>query len=520
MSAASSPPAPATVPEVDVDAVRSELLLLLERVNTGGPRETTATAEGNAQVAEPSTRSPASFVSVGTEEPACGASTEESSAAGPMPTCRQCGNLDSWGNASWCPKCGYYPALGHAGEIVPEAPDPLPQVAWNDLLPRWVIQLVLGLMVVSGLSAGMERYLVGHPGFLTLCSLVQLSFGAIITLVAHVQAILVGMRDPHAPDLKTMLANPFTVWRPVLKNFRERAYLLVTFSWGVWACVSAAMIYGPIRLGELQRELAELRHRKSQRSMVGRMVGTLAQVSAGSGATGVDGAGGDGDSDLGEALEDFTGVDSPGAEDANIGSAAPPEDLGPLVAAEKQRTRGSEREGLAEPTSERKTLSPEGRPLEGARDQSPGGGMNNLADEAANRSALSLRAGDAPAPSPPRQAESLPPGRPQVEAVIFGYLANVEGEVRTLLLAAAGPDGRPRYVGKLTREALSETEWRALAEELPGRRVSRPLVACPHHGYWVEPKTLLTIEFDRWSAAGFVNARVTEVRRREPQAVR
>jgi hypothetical protein len=375
-------------------------------------------------------------------------------------------------------------------------------------------------MVVAGLSAGMERYLVGHPGFLTLCSLVQMSFGAIIALVAHVQAILMGMRDPHAPDLKTMLANPFSVWRPVLKNLRERAYLLVTFSWGVWACVSAAMIYGPIRLAELQRELAELRHRKSQRSMMGRMVGTLAQVSAGGGATGVDGAGGDGDSDLGESLEDFIGVDSAGAGDPAVGSAsAPLEDLGPLVAAEN-RTPGSESEGVTEPSSERAALLQKGHPLDSARDQPPGGGVNNLADEAASRSAPSSRAGDAPAPSPSRQAESLPPGRQRVEAVIFGYLANVEGEVRTLLLAAAGPDGRPRYVGKLTREALSETEWRALAEELPGRRVSRPLVACPHHGHWVEPKTLLTIEFDRWSAAGFVNAEVTEVRRREPQAVR
>lgn len=513
MSTASPPPLLATVPEVDVEAVRSELLTLLKQVKAAGPLETTAPGRLNEPATEPSPSSPSSIVSVGTEGPACGAPVGATLAEGTVPTCRQCGNLDSWGNASWCPKCGYYPALGYAGEVVPEEPAPLPQVAGKDLLPRWVIQIVLGLVLVAGLSAGLERYLVRHPGFLTLCSIMQLSFGAIIALLAHVQAILLGMRDPHAPDLKTMLANPFSVWRPVLKNLRERAYLLMMFSWGVWACVSAAMIYGPIRIAELQRELAELRHRRQQRSVMGAMVGTLAQDQASGGAPGVSGAGDEGDSDLGEALGDFTGVESADTAASAAGSAAPLPGQDQWVAAET-RAPGSESPNVAEPSSGRTGLPQERDSPVSATSGSRERGGTHVADEVDGRSTLPQRTLDTAVRSPPRQTENLLPDRQRLEAVIFGYLASVEGEVRTLLLAAAGPDGRLRYVGKLTREALSASEWQVLSEELPTRRVSRPLVACPHHGHWVEPQTLLTIQFDRWSAAGFVNAQVTKISRR------
>lgn len=510
MSAVSSPPAPA-IPEADVEAVRSELLTLLERLNPGASDDV-STPKPMTEPAAEGTSPPATLSA---KEPTSASPSTEAFAGAPVPTCRQCGNLDSWGNASWCPKCGYYPALGHAGEIVPEEPAPLPQLAWSDLLPRWVIQIALGLAVVAGLSSCMERYLVGHPGFLTLCSIVQLSFGAIVALVAHVQAILVGMRDPHAPDLKTMLSNPFTVWRPVLRNLRERAYLLVTFSWGLSACVSAAMIYGPIRLAEMQRELAELRHRKTQRSVMGRMIGTLAQASAAEGEASLAGEGGAGDSDIEDAVENFTGLESAGAGEVAFGSAntVPSRPLDQLFSADENTERAG-KPSPEESSSGGAALPSQGLLPEQEQREPPAGGRIGVAGinaEAGNPAGRGRETSDAPPQTAPRDAGLTLPEHQRLEAVIFGYLANLEGEVRTLLLAAPGPDGRPRYVGKLTREALSESQWNSLAEELPTRRVDRPLVACPHHGHWVEPQTILKLEFDRWSATGFVNARVTSI---------
>jgi hypothetical protein len=83
-----------------------------------------------------------------------------------------------------------------------------------------------------------------------------------------------------------------------------------------------------------------------------------------------------------------------------------------------------------------------------------------------------------------------------------------------LLIARAGPDGRPRFAGKLHSEAVGAAEWEKLIAELPDLRTSRPLVACPNAGQWVTPNIVLSIDADRWSSTGPVEAQVLAIERR------
>ena len=66
------------------------------------------------------------------------AETEQEESAQSADACPNCGSPESWGGASWCPKCGFYPKLNKCvgGGADESAADQEPATL-IDVLPPW-----------------------------------------------------------------------------------------------------------------------------------------------------------------------------------------------------------------------------------------------------------------------------------------------------------------------------------------------------------------------------------------------
>ncbi len=403
----------------NVDSVRDELLGLLERVG----QTSTASPSKHHQGAPESNPEAGRAVTPTPPAPA----TAEPEPVDPNVTCTHCGNTQSWGTASWCPRCGHYPQIGYDGEAPAEDQDDTPAIQLADLCPRWAVLLTIGVGGIVVFTCLMKQRLAGNLGQLSLASLVPLSLGLLFALIAHGGAILAGLRDPNSPGFFSLLVYPPAVWVPAIKQHRERGRWLTLFGWGVTAAIAGLSIYGPIRMNEITEMLKEQRQ---QRAIMALQAAKAARAVKSNGSQSIE-----------ESLESFAGqaMESAGV-DPNAAEAAPPVET-------------------------------------------------NL-------------------PEPPPVAPQYP------QAVVFGYLSNTSGEIRTLLIARTGPDGKPWFAGKLPSDAITAEQWKTLATELPTLRTTRPLVACPNAGQWVQPRFVLSIEAERWTSRGPEDAIVHTVERR------
>ncbi|MFV0444323.1 MAG: hypothetical protein ACK5Q5_12205 [Planctomycetaceae bacterium] len=532
-------------PSTEINAVdlQSELLGMLNRVGSSAPpkptplRPTIQSAAGEAPAVKAATSIKPAPKPV--DEP-----------VDPNVTCVKCGNQDSWGTASWCPKCGYYPGLGHDGEIPQEESDGIEDLTFFDLCPPWALQLVGGLIFIVVGTLMMERFLDGNVGWLSLMSMVQLAFGAILVLFAHKQAIMLGLNDPGCPSVMSLITYPPAVWMPVLKNLRERAHLLVTMAWGLCACAMALSMYGPIHMSEVKKEIVE--SKKSKTSFLGKILGTLAQIS-----NAVQGANNQNlDPNHPDALEDaiggFAGITT---EQGGIGNVVDGTPTGHVDAKMQQAASEAADEMIAVGSggSEIPADGGDNGSLDGAVGKPTDGTSRDVDSDnpekvvaLANGSATTRSATAAIPSATVAGAPTSPAGLPRStttskrggaglsngstrsrtgqsstsaaenvgdsrQAVVFGYLLSVGGEIRTLLIANMGSDGRPRFAGKLRSDSMQADQWEQIVSSLPKLRVSRPLVACPNAGYWVAPRLLLTISASRWSQTGPTDAQVLSV---------
>ena len=69
------------------------------------------------------------------------------------------------------------------------------------------------------------------------------------------------------------------------------------------------------------------------------------------------------------------------------------------------------------------------------------------------------------------------------------------------LLVAAPWSGRLHYVANV-RTGFSDHDRRRLAAVMAGRGRARPVVPCPHRGFWLEPELLCQVNYLEWTRAG------------------
>jgi hypothetical protein len=96
------------------------------------------------------------------------------------------------------------------------------------------------------------------------------------------------------------------------------------------------------------------------------------------------------------------------------------------------------------------------------------------------------------------------------QCAIVGYTKNVDGELKSVLLATMSA-GRPdEYVTKLPVSKMPANVSARLASVLPEMRTSKPSVECPIMAYWVKPELTCTMAFEQgaedgeWSDVKFV----------------
>jgi hypothetical protein len=162
-----------------------------------------------------------------------------------LKTCPQCGATESWGNASWCPKCGYYPQLGTkvaASTLRPALAEEEPLDA-NEPLPAWLWIVAGGVFAILVLSV-VARLQVPIDGPRTIWSLAQLGLGLLVVIVSHVQAYLVGGSGTDKITIMDVVLSPTTVWRPIMARLPATGMLVSRGVWGCTAAVCAVIIVG------------------------------------------------------------------------------------------------------------------------------------------------------------------------------------------------------------------------------------------------------------------------------------
>lgn len=199
-----------------------------------------ATATHESQTAE----NPPAEEAAGTADPAAG--------------CPECGNLDSWGTASWCPKCGYYPRLGttvsrdpHSADALESAASPSSYREALARLPKWSYILASGVVAIFFVSLAVRVITPDDSFSRSLWSVTQLLVGGSTFVAVHIYAFLRAGMKTSGFDAFDVIIHPIEVWRPSFRELPDTARRIYAGAWGFTAALCAMVIIGGIRYSVL-----------------------------------------------------------------------------------------------------------------------------------------------------------------------------------------------------------------------------------------------------------------------------
>ena len=168
--------------------------------------------------------------------------------------CLNCGSQEPWGASSWCPACGYYPALGgtslkSAEEV--EADGKANGPAWETLhegpsnlweaTPPWAWTALGGVILILFANLGL-RFLVAKASDRTLLTLGECSLGFLVASLAHGSAYLFAacLTDKFGPF--DFFMKPIELWKPTFHQLPEGARRVWFMAWGTTAIFAALFI--------------------------------------------------------------------------------------------------------------------------------------------------------------------------------------------------------------------------------------------------------------------------------------
>ncbi|MBW3540352.1 MAG: hypothetical protein KY476_08785 [Planctomycetes bacterium] len=177
------------------------------------------------------------------------------------PGCPQCGSPTPWGAASWCPDCGYYPALGSAARPAqseqsartPAAETAADEKLWQ-IVPAWVWLLSGGVLVVLSASVAARLSLRADSPYRVLWTLLQVLVGLIVGGTAHVLAYFVAVRRSDRFGPFDLFLRPIEIWRPSLAQLPASSRRLCLAVWGLTAAIAAIAIVGGLDYNALFKE--------------------------------------------------------------------------------------------------------------------------------------------------------------------------------------------------------------------------------------------------------------------------
>ncbi|MCA9016306.1 MAG: hypothetical protein KDA77_13320 [Planctomycetaceae bacterium] len=172
------------------------------------------------------------------------------------PTCSECGTYEPWGLSSWCPRCGYYPALGKCvGQVelrdqVEEKPQP--ETIW-ELIPEWGWILGFGTIGAIGLSIG-GRFYCTSAAELCLWTLTQATVGFLMFILGHMIAYLNAVSKSVEFGILSLFLTPLKIWAPTIRRLPAGAWKLDMAIWGLTLVVGAFAIVGGFEFNSLFKD--------------------------------------------------------------------------------------------------------------------------------------------------------------------------------------------------------------------------------------------------------------------------
>lgn len=169
--------------------------------------------------------------------------------------CPNCGSTEPWGASSWCPDCGYYPALGgqaKAGcsEIFRKAQAEA-ELKWQQFVPLWSIVLVAGVIVVVVLSFVASAMLPDEGIVRILWTLSQCVLGLVTATIGQFSAFLFAAEKDDRYGPLDAIMKPVQLWKASTRVLPAGAWRFWLAGWGVAMVICGAAVVGGVPYGAL-----------------------------------------------------------------------------------------------------------------------------------------------------------------------------------------------------------------------------------------------------------------------------
>ena len=178
-----------------------------------------------------------------------GTAVQADPAPAPKPTCEKCGTTESWGRASWCPRCGYYPQFGTVvdpdGRSGWEEPAGGPVNVW-EALPPWAWLCGGGVIGIFFASLFCRVVIPEESSARLIWSLLQFVIGMVATGCAQVVTYLYAVPKSDKIQPFDIFMKPIEIWKPTIKDLPRTASRVCLGAWGVTAIVCALFVTGGI----------------------------------------------------------------------------------------------------------------------------------------------------------------------------------------------------------------------------------------------------------------------------------
>ncbi|WP_437230054.1 hypothetical protein SH661x_001759 [Planctomicrobium sp. SH661] len=382
--------------------------------------------------------------------------------------CPQCGSEEPWGNSSWCPECGYYPKLGRA--MTPVEIDP----NFGQFQPRsliWMVWAGAGVFVLTALCVVL-CFLLPDPDDRIPIGRVQFAAGVTLMMVAQIWAYIVASHNADAIPFSAIFVEPVQLWMTVFRKMPESRRVVYCAIWSLAIVILAVAVTGVDVEGIFGKT-----KKKKKANLMKSMVKAISAAEGASAFGNTNGGDGEEEEEEPEPESGLGGGLRKGGPPANGDIASAMQDFAGSAGADGYAAQAGAAAG--------------GGNLSGTSSSgSNGSGMNSLNALSGDQITKSIE--ELAKASPEEMLKKVPPspsGQPRNQHgryVVFGYLTNPAGEIKSLLLAEVASN-RARFAGKMTLDELDSSAREELQGTLDRIRSSRSVLKTPYQARWVRP---------------------------------
>lgn len=443
--------------------------------------------------------------------------------AAPTDGCPQCGSEADWGSSSWCPDCGFYPAIGTMVEMPEFEGQEEVYDHWWEAVPIWMWVLAGGIGIIFVTNV-LGRLIFGETIRL-YWTVGQMALGLIAVLVCHFLAYLYGASKTDRVGPLDAILKPMGTWQPVLLGMPNTQKLVWGCSWGFSAILFGFLIVGGVNLGELAEAHRKANAEKPKKKGPGAMAFMIKSATVMAQAQGAMNNGQDAPENMEDALTAFAGAAGVGEDGGlsmggtnisdsvgSIGGAADPD---AYIAEQKRIASGGspgggshnehndsgddpeetkdDRDEHSSETSE-VSVTEEGSSSANSGDSTTGSRSSGIKRNFGSNRATSRTYG---------YGQEVVRNE-KLQCLVFGYTTNAQGEVRSLLLAAP-QRGELRFVGKVSVDDVEPAALNEMRSRFSDITQPYATVRSPYGGRWLKSELFCVVEFTGWA----INGRLT-----------